>query len=152
MKQEIAELWSEALRSGVYNQASKALVQVDNESGEVIGHCCLGVLCELAIKDGVQVNRVAGKSASFSDEDTDESYDVYENIKFDDRDDLVPNAVMIWAGLKTDDGSVCNPHPYDSAEAYEMESEFPMSLAEMNDSGTSFSGIAALIEKYSADL
>ena len=149
MKQEVAELWTEALRSGGYQQTTGTLARVDEESGEVIGHCCLGVLCELAIKAGVKVSRVGEKRTEYVDDDTDELYEVYSNITFDDRDDLVPQVVKDWAGLRTNDGSVENNHPDGSAEEEEMDSEFSDSLAGLNDSGKTFRQIADLIEKYS---
>jgi hypothetical protein len=46
MKPEIKQRWVEALRSGDYKQGRGYLLQ----SGE---YCCLGVLCDLAGKDGV---------------------------------------------------------------------------------------------------
>ncbi len=41
-----------ALRSGEYEQTRGALAIVD---GPNAGFCCLGVMCEEAIKDGVEV-------------------------------------------------------------------------------------------------
>lgn len=47
MDARIKKLWVEALRSGEYRQAKGAL-RYDG-----VGHCCLGVLCEIAAKEGV---------------------------------------------------------------------------------------------------
>ena len=49
MKQEIKAEWVTALRSGDYQQALRMLFRV--EDGEVTGHCCLGVLTDLYLKD-----------------------------------------------------------------------------------------------------
>jgi len=46
MKEDIAEQWCKALRSGEYEQGKCQLRQ-----GE--GFCCLGVLCDLAVKAGL---------------------------------------------------------------------------------------------------
>jgi hypothetical protein len=46
MKPEVKTAWVEALRSGEYNQGQELLV----EPG--VGYCCLGVLCDLAVKSG----------------------------------------------------------------------------------------------------
>lgn len=46
MKPEIAEKWIKALRSGDYNQGKQKL-KYNNF------FCCLGVLCEIAVKEGV---------------------------------------------------------------------------------------------------
>jgi len=48
MKLEVKKLWIEALRSGKYEQGRGAL----NKDGKF---CCLGVLCDLAVKAGVEV-------------------------------------------------------------------------------------------------
>ena len=44
-----AQKWVKALRSGKYKQAAHSLATYD-DSGKTIGHCCLGVACELALK------------------------------------------------------------------------------------------------------
>ena len=44
---EVLELWVKALESGEYKQGHQ-LLNKDNE------FCCLGVLCDLAAKDGGQ--------------------------------------------------------------------------------------------------
>lgn len=58
-RDEVYHLWVAALRSGEYKQASGQLRDVDygweNDKvtvKSVIGFCCLGVLCDLAHKDG----------------------------------------------------------------------------------------------------
>jgi len=48
----VKQLWLEALRSGDYVQGRGQLAHID-ASGRRVSHCCLGVLCELAVKDGV---------------------------------------------------------------------------------------------------
>lgn len=47
---EVYELWLEALRSGKYKQVGGALK--DRLATGKMGFCCLGVLCDLAAKDG----------------------------------------------------------------------------------------------------
>lgn len=73
MKKSIANKWVKALRSGKYTQTKNNLC---ND----VGHCCLGVLCELYIKD------------------------TKDNIKddvgtFDGESELLPPCVMTWAGM-----------------------------------------------------
>ena len=54
MRREIARRWVEALRSGEYAQTKGRLQRVvPGDHGEPEGFCCLGVLCELAVADGV---------------------------------------------------------------------------------------------------
>lgn len=45
MKQEIAKLWTKALRSGKYKQAKRRLKTKS-------GYCCLGVLCDVSAFKG----------------------------------------------------------------------------------------------------
>jgi len=48
MNADVKALWVAALRSGDYTQAKRYLRPHD-------GHCCLGVLCEVAVTAGVYV-------------------------------------------------------------------------------------------------
>lgn len=51
MRPEIARKWVDALRSGKYQQGKHRLGTV-KENGD-IEYCCLGVLCEVAVAEGV---------------------------------------------------------------------------------------------------
>ena len=51
MNQEIKEKWVAALRSGKYTQGHASLCK-DNK------YCCLGVLCELAVEEGITTKLV----------------------------------------------------------------------------------------------
>lgn len=56
MKKDIADRWVAALRSGKYLQGEKNLLsyRLDAYTGEQLPlHCALGVLCEIAVEDGV---------------------------------------------------------------------------------------------------
>ena len=48
MKEDIKNRWIDALKSGKYKQFDHRL-----KSGDGSAHCCLGVLCELAVEDGI---------------------------------------------------------------------------------------------------
>jgi hypothetical protein len=50
MNPDIKKRWLDALRSGKFKQGREALRS--NHGGDT-RHCCLGVLCELAVEDGV---------------------------------------------------------------------------------------------------
>ena len=50
MKEEIKNLWVVALNSGEFNQEPSRLQSST-------GHCCLGVLCEVAESQGIEVVR-----------------------------------------------------------------------------------------------
>lgn len=69
------QLWLEALRSGEYRQVHGTL-------GSEGGYCCLGVACEVAIKNGPVVNRRLDGVVSY-----------------DGSSNLLPNSVVDWFGL-----------------------------------------------------
>jgi hypothetical protein len=83
VKPEIKSRWLDALRSGDFAQTTASLRTHDNR------YCCLGVLCELALRDGI-VRREDG-----------ERWSIY--IATDDgggqSDSNLPDAVQEWAGL-----------------------------------------------------
>ncbi len=56
MNKEIKKKWIAALKSGKFKQGSKKL-RYGNQNGTF--HCCLGVLSELALKEGVCSNNKA---------------------------------------------------------------------------------------------
>lgn len=104
--------WCAALRSGDYEQGQQQL-----QAGG--GYCCLGVLCELAVKASIIGPPVY---------DTDHEWWSYSG-----RNDYLPDPVMEWAGLG-------DPNP---AVWFRGEQTW---LAEINDSGFSFAEIADLID------
>lgn len=124
MKEEIKKRWVEALRSGEFKQGTGALYNPD--TGE---HCVLGILCELAVQDGV-VQRHDHEHGGPS---------VYGNLGGDDSDVVVPPEVIEWAGLDS-----CIPLVEYFDEEYGNTYE---AVAEMNDRGLSFKYIAELIEE-----
>lgn len=133
MNSKIKARWVEALRSGDYKQTEGYLnVDVYNGSGEDDGYCCLGVLCELAVADGVITKkRVADSSyMQFGDED------------FEDWDySVLPISVMKWAELDVSNPCVNTSDP----EKEEFQEWQP--LSEPNDNGATFEEIADWIER-----
>lgn len=83
MKPEIAKIWTEALRSGKYEQCTSVLRSTDNK------FCCLGVLCELAVKEGVIEAPVLL-----------ETYYIYDANSYG----ILPIKVQEWAGMKNTNG------------------------------------------------
>jgi len=49
MQKELKDKWVTALRSGDYEQAIGGLKVYEDDR---LGHCCLGVLCDIVDKDG----------------------------------------------------------------------------------------------------
>lgn len=120
MKPEIAKIWVEALRSGEYEQCTSVLRSTDNK------FCCLGVLCELAVKEGVIGPPEINNQTSYY------IYDKVNNggsVTYLKRGIYPPYEVTYWAGLHNRYGEYCNT-----------------SLAEHNDNGMTFDQIADIIE------
>lgn len=103
--------WTTALRSREYPQGRRNL-------RTNAGFCCLGVLCDLAERAGII------ESQYFGDEDTGMIY------YYDGRSGTLPDKVMEWAGLDSDNPAIGNT-----------------SLILLNDEGASFEMIADLIER-----
>lgn len=118
MKTEYKDKWVKALRSGEYKQADGAL-SPDGDS-----FCCLGVLCEVLIKDGVAIDKTMG-------ENSDEGYRYSFGDTFDW--ETLPEGVADFVGL-----SEVNPRV--------VRDDITRDLATINDSGTPFDEIADLIE------
>jgi hypothetical protein len=112
LRADIKERWVEALRSGRYVQGKGKLNKGDK-------FCCLGVLCDLAERDGVVTSHIAkGGERVYSGPEGSGSA-------------ILPQAVATWAGLDRLIPAVDGLG--DAAEA--------------NDYGMSFSTIADWIEK-----
>lgn len=118
MNEEIKTLWITALRSGEYAQGSQRLRRTDDT------FCCLGVLCDLAVKAGVIEGPEPQKHTGASYE-----YGANANSAF------LPSEVAEWADVdrfgQTYDDDATN-----------------FDLAKMNDDGASFETIAAVIEAH----
>lgn len=132
MKKEVMELWTTALESGEYQQTALTLVSVDIVNGDIIGHCCLGVLCELAVQQGVNVERGGGTRTNDYEPD-DPRYtpddDYFPPVTFDGGESYLPLSVMDWAGMKSKNGVLSGLQ----------------SLSFQNDSGVPFSEISEII-------
>lgn len=114
MKSEIANKWIEALESGKYQQTTKVLCKND-------AYCCLGVLTELAIKDGLDISKEIHPHGIW--------YGGYRTF--------LPEKVVEWAGMKSQDGHYQN---------------YTRCLSADNDSGSSFKEIAKIIREHQEEL
>jgi hypothetical protein len=113
----IIEGWLEALESGTYKQTKNVLHRREKEKDS---YCCLGVLCDLAVKAGVL-----------------EECDIEQDgniILYDGNDGTLPPDVQEWIGLASDVGAYGDPNVNDGH-----------SLAEFNDKGKKFKTIAKII-------
>ena len=125
INKERVQLWVDALRSGEYRQTRGYLtVQhiVDDET--VTEHCCLGVACEVAISNGLELSR--------NSDETTVTYGGHEE------DQHLPIEVQQWLGLSGMDPEVTR----ETANGFESTE-----LTACNDTHLmSFSDIADAIE------
>lgn len=127
MNPKIKQEWIAALRSGEYKQGQKTL----SSDGK---HCCLGVLCELAVKQGVLTKEFSGGTTWFrsTTNDRDASYQ------------LLPQAVVRWAGL--DCGATYEPDCRSANVLVIQENYSSRHLTDLNDNDCyTFQKIADLI-------
>ena len=111
MNPQIKQKWVDALRSGDYQQTKGRLRKEDK-------FCCLGVLCDLYIKEN---------NVEWQHNEVDDYF--YEN-----HFSILPSSVVEWSGVKHEIPTVTN--------FYETES-----LVSLNDGGSTFEQIADLIEE-----
>jgi hypothetical protein len=119
MKENIAQIWTVALRSGKYEQG-RLFLQTSHEG--VSRFCCLGVLCEL-YQEYCRENGKKELSTKISD--------IQPCIYYGQLSSSLPTVVQNWAGINSGLGDL-SPH---------------YSLSTSNDNGASFDTIANLIEK-----
>lgn len=109
MKREIAKRWVEALRSGGYEQTTGKLQRIEpGENGEPVGFCCLGVLCELAVADGVIPPAFHSDLLGTG---------MYGEIGVNS---TLPDEVQEWAGIEADDPQL---EPTQTAASYLNDKE-----------------------------
>lgn len=119
MNIEIAKQWAAELRSGKYQQTTGALC----DEG---GHCCLGVLCRIAVAAGV----------------IPEPEPCGREFAFDGSVQFLPQKVREWSGVQTDEGI------YGAEEG----GDDPPRLTGDNDEGITFPEIADIIEQHAEEL
>lgn len=120
MNPEIKEQWIEALLSGEYKQGKHSLRSFDDM------FCCLGVLCDLAVKAGV----IPEPEEAF-----DTCYSYLGSCS------ALPEAVVEWAGMKNGlKGDRAAHVGYGSYGRHGV-------LSLDNDTGKTFEEIAEIIRK-----
>jgi hypothetical protein len=123
----IISTWLKALRGQLptkYKKVTGSLCKVTS-TGKVKGHCCLGVLSDLAAKAGII------DMPDFS-EYHDIGYDT--SVWYDGSDSKLSDTVLHWAGLNGHLGEFINSKGIET------------SLAAYNDKGKTFAQIADIIE------
>ena len=143
MKRDIAEKWVAALRSGEYRQGV-GLLQAPNTKE----FCCLGVLCELAIKDGVPVRReAADDSVKYVCDPIEDPFDSLSKHLCYSATRLV-REVVVWAGMNSSHGGNLPEDSYPDPRYDESDEMYLLDLVMLNDQGYSFKDIANVIEEH----
>lgn len=132
MNPDVGARWLAALRSGEYRQARSRLGLIEADGRP--SHCCLGVLCELAVADGV---------ISFRDTGPPDGVRV-RAYGSSEAESLLPDEVVSWAGL-ADRSPLVTVTDVDFLE--DTYGPGRRSLAALNDHGLSFDVIADLVEE-----
>ena len=135
VKAERMKLWTAALRSGEYEQAKGYLKSDD-------GYCCLGVACEVAVKNGLDIE--TDPESGYKSKTSFSKEDYWENS-------CLPREVMEWYGLDKTNPTVVYEVTEDevdeeTGEVFEGD-ELSTELSELNDSfGYDFNQLADLID------
>lgn len=139
MNEDVKAEWLAALRSGEYKQTIGALeyTEHNNDDEDLVGYCCLGVLCDLAAKKGItgrKIHRVSVRSVT----DADYFEDVlYGSDQAGWISQILPADVQIWADITGGNPDIALDDGFGTT-----------SLAELNDMGKSFAEIADIIEEH----
>lgn len=140
MKPNIKARWLTALRSGEYQQGMNFLNNITKDQ-----YCCLGVLCELAVEDGVAFKH------QYFDGNTAYHLTQYTDGASEAATTSLPDVVCEWAGLYEEETKY---HPDDLGKSYwndpmvitKLHSS-PVALSVLNDINEySFEQIAQIIE------
>lgn len=125
MREDIKVRWVEALRSGQYEQ-TEGLLANDN------GFCCLGVLCEIAVQDGVVVKEVKDQWEGDPNDNHVVTYGVGTEYAMDA---VLPSMVYEWAELESSNPAI-------------MYQDVRHPISDLNDDyKLTFSEIADVIER-----
>lgn len=121
----IKHQWVEALRSDEYRQGRSHLQEGDR-------FCCLGVLCDLAVRAGVLPPPTEGLPG------------IMHYGRPGDRNAVaLPGSVLLWAGLSA-------PEPFVRLQE-ERDGSHVACVTLLNDEGESFAVIADLIDEQDED-
>lgn len=99
MNKDVKQLWVTALRSGDYTQGRRTLRYEDADGNN--RWCCLGVLCDLAVKAGIigEPTRIV-KGLPPDARDCDGPWEFLDDYDYDGYRSDLPKRVQEWAGLE----------------------------------------------------
>lgn len=137
MNPEVREEWKAALRSDEYQQGQAYLRQ--SSYGENVQYCCLGVLCEVAVKHGIIPEP---EQLLLEEDEPDEG--LTEEFYYGHDTQVLPRIVKLWAGLDSSNPEVVVPSEWLS----DLDGDMTTDLADCNDSlNLDFSQIADLLDQ-----
>lgn len=130
------QLWHDALLSGNFKQGNGMLAQRLPNNGDM-RFCCLGVVCELAIADGVPMKRVEKPATE----------ECPAHLSYDGADSFLPQSAAEWLGIDVSK-QVQGERMFDVPLAYLGDVKpFGDSAVSANDAfNRSFKDIAAAIK------
>lgn len=129
MNEEIKERWLARLESGEIKQTRQYL---GRPSGS---RCCLGVLCDIAVEDGIIDPPVVRTMKNYGDEKPPTNY-----LEYDGQTGGLPQSVVEWAGLNNSD---------EMGEYYDKDGMVMGDLATRNDTSKyNFKKIAKIVREY----
>ena len=142
MKKDVADKWTNALRSGAYKQA-KGQLRVCGEDWERTpsdsAFCCLGVLCDLYTQQHSQEEDAKwGLNGAVRPATWD------RGEVFMGEDSHLPSSVREWAGMRSDIGLLSRTEFVGAVVA--------KNLVDLNDNGCSFAVIADVIDTHVEEL
>lgn len=138
MNKRVKALWLEALRSGKYVQGDGYL-RAKNSDGDNLPDkfCCLGVLCEIAVAEGV-IAKPKDPYETLTEEEQAYVEAAYRYAR--GADQFPPKTVVKWANL-----GESNPSVAYAVDEFDGE-DLTDTLSSLNDEGKTFEEIADFIE------
>lgn len=147
MKAEVADKWTEALRSGEYQQASGQL-RVCGAEWETkptdSAFCCLGVLCDLYARE----HAIAGWGQGLK------RCHISHGELFLNEEFHLPREVREWAGMRSDNGALGTATTVIHVDraGHACAETWGDNLVDLNDGGASFAEIADVIAQRKEEL
>lgn len=143
MKKEIATKWTAKLRDPEIQQGHSVLCNVRKDGAGNItkNYCCLGVLCEVAIENGLDITV----------EDRFDAYDRGERT-YNEQDSYLPESVQEWAGMHSNSGESRRDSDGNLQRITVGGIDGYGNLAEANDDSATFPEIADWIDEHYEEL
>lgn len=128
MDPAIRARWTAKLRSNEFIQGTSWLSYDDIHDDNRRKNCCMGVLCEMAVEDGIVTSENIDGTIFYAGEDR-----------------LLPEEVRVWAGLDASDPAL---RRYEAGDVhYELDPDEMVTCSRANDDeGMTFPQIADLID------